>query len=82
MITLDEIQDAITQCLTEKNPNAMTCIKLASYYIIRDHLQMNNDFDKGVSGGDKAVLSEILETLGAVSPKAYDDVIRRLKDRE
>lgn len=81
MITLDEIQDAIAQCLTEKNPNAMTCIKLASYYIIRDHLQMNNDFDKGVSGGNKAI-SEILETLGAVNPKAYDNVIQRLKDRE
>lgn len=38
MITERDLQEAIAECQGVKNPNANTCIKLASFYIIRDHL--------------------------------------------
>ena len=38
MITKSDLQEAIAECQGERNPNANTCLKLASYYIIDDHL--------------------------------------------
>lgn len=38
MITAQDLQEAIAECQGERNPNANTCIKLAAYYTIRDHL--------------------------------------------
>ena len=38
MITEQDLQEAIAECQGERNPNANTCIKLAAYYTIRDHL--------------------------------------------
>ena len=38
MITEQDLQAAIAECQGERNPNANTCIKLAAYYTIKDHL--------------------------------------------
>lgn len=38
MITEHDLQEAIAECQGERNPNAQTCIKLAAFYTIRDHL--------------------------------------------
>ena len=38
MITEQDLQEAIAECQGQRNPNASTCIKLASYYTIQDHL--------------------------------------------
>lgn len=38
MITERDLQDAIAECQGERNPNASTCIKLAAYFTIYDHL--------------------------------------------
>lgn len=38
MITERDLQEAIAECQGVRNPNASTCIKLASYYTIMDHL--------------------------------------------
>lgn len=37
MIREEELQEAIAECEGEKNPNASTCLKLASYLTILDH---------------------------------------------
>lgn len=39
MITVEELQKAIRECETEPNPTYNTCMKLASYYIILDHMK-------------------------------------------
>lgn len=39
MITEEALQEAIAECHGERNPNANTCMKLAAYYTIRDHLE-------------------------------------------
>lgn len=37
MIKEEDLQEAIAECQGEKNPNANTCLKLASYLTILDH---------------------------------------------
>lgn len=38
MIRIEDLEEAIAECKGERNPNAGTCIKLAAYYTILDHL--------------------------------------------
>lgn len=38
MIREEELRDAIAECQGQRDPNASTCIKLASYYTILDHI--------------------------------------------
>lgn len=38
MIKEEDLQEAIAECQGVKSPNANTCLKLASYYTIMDHL--------------------------------------------
>lgn len=38
MITEHELLEAIAECQGQRNPNANTCIKLASFYTILDHM--------------------------------------------
>ena len=38
MITENELKQAIAECHGERNPNANTCVKLAAFYTIQDHL--------------------------------------------
>ena len=41
MITEQDLLSAIAECQGQKNPNANTCIKLAAYYTILDHISEN-----------------------------------------
>lgn len=43
MITAQDLQAAIAECQGERNPNANTCIKLAAFYTIYDHLYGSHD---------------------------------------
>lgn len=38
MITEKDLQEAIAACQGERNPTSNTCIKLAAYYTIKEHL--------------------------------------------
>lgn len=38
MITENDLRQAIAECQGERNPNANTCIKLAAFYTIQDHM--------------------------------------------
>ena len=38
MITEQDLQEAIAECIGERNPNANTCIKLAAFYTIKANL--------------------------------------------
>lgn len=42
MITEQDLQEAIAECQGVKNPNANTCIKLAAYYTILNHITEEN----------------------------------------
>lgn len=38
MIRAEDLHDAIAECQGKRNPDASTCVKLAAYYIILDHI--------------------------------------------
>lgn len=38
MITEKDLREAIAECHGKRNPDASTCVKLASYYSILDHI--------------------------------------------
>lgn len=38
MITEQDLQEAIAECEGERNPNANTCMKLAAFYTIKEHM--------------------------------------------
>lgn len=42
MITEEELQEAIAECQGQRDPNANTCIKLASFYTILDHMSKDS----------------------------------------
>ena len=43
MITKQDLDEAIAECQGTRYPNANTCVKLAAYYIISDHLTENDE---------------------------------------
>lgn len=42
MISEKDLQEAIAECQGIRNPNSSTCVKLAAYYIIKEHLYGKN----------------------------------------
>lgn len=38
MIRREDLQEAIAECEGQRNPNANTCLKLAAYHVIMDHM--------------------------------------------
>lgn len=48
MITEKELLEGIAECQGQRNPNANTCYKLASFYTILDHLKQTDDVKESV----------------------------------
>ena len=38
MITEHDLKEAIAECQGQRNPNATTCMQLAAFYTVKDHL--------------------------------------------
>lgn len=47
MITERDLDEAIAECQGKRNPDTSTCIKLAAFMIIRDHLYSDNIIPQG-----------------------------------
>lgn len=45
MIKEYELDEAIAECIGQKNPNAQTCIKLAAFYTLKEHLYPKKEKD-------------------------------------
>jgi hypothetical protein len=43
LITENDLMEAIAECQGTRSPNANTCIKLAAYYIILDHMKQTEE---------------------------------------
>ena len=65
MITEQDLQAAIAECEGQRNPNANTCIKLAAFYTIREHLFPKTEVTDHIADVGKMVYS------GASDPE-YD----------
>ena len=79
MIHRQDLLDAIAECQGERNPNANTCIKLAAYYTILNHIQeeppsysrresevkfeSSSEFSRAISGKNPDAVFEIIDEL-------------------
>ena len=78
MISERDLHDAIAECQDQKNPNANTCLKLASYYTILDHMNTysyaaeptgqvrydsGSEFSNAIRGKDISVILRIVDDL-------------------
>lgn len=81
MIRETDLREAIAEMQGQKNPNAQTCIKLAAYYTILDHITENptpKDYEPMLYSGSAP---EVIEYKGdsdfakKVNGKAANDVI-------
>lgn len=79
MITKHDLDEAIAECLGQRNPNANTCLKLAAFYTIKKEL-FNEEIPM-YSYAPEPVGNEKLDTYGdsefleAVSGKSLSDVM-------
>lgn len=81
MITEKDLQEAIAECQGIRNPNASTCIKLAAFYTIRDHLypQKENQYSYDIE--PSAVSTKEIEYYSetefgqAVNGKNVEDIM-------
>lgn len=87
MITISDLDTAIAECQGQPNPNANTCIKLASYLIIKKYMldeqnrkpdqtinQTGNFFDSESEFWKKIKSKPISETLGL-----FDEVMTTIQ---
>ena len=77
MITLRDLQEAIAECKWQRNPNAQTCLKLAAYYIIEDHMKPPAH---SYATGETIRNEGESEFARAVSGKSTEEVIRVMDD--
>ena len=94
MISRNDLDKAIAECLEVKNPDVNTCIKLSAFYNIKDHLYPDDfnppaiqepvdrsEFLQVADGRPDVVLpimDELMNILSMVYPRLYDEVMRRL----
>ena len=74
MITEQDLLSAIAECQGQKNPNANTCIKLAAYYVILDHIE-----PKAKSLSKMSFASEPVEQVRHNGNSEFYEVIKELR---
>lgn len=79
MITEKDLQEAIAECEGQRNPNANTCIKLAAFYTIRDHMFGSGTDDKEQysfsAHGDAVTYEGKSEFAQAITGRDYNEVL-------
>ena len=81
MITEHDLQEAIAECEGQRNPTANTCIKLAAFYTIKQHMFPDTEVapDKQVYSYEPAPVSTN-ENKGYVSYDGDSEFARAIKD--
>lgn len=83
MITEQDLQEAIAECLGRRNPDASTCIKLAAFYTIQNELygkkQMiempSYSFSAGNATENDIVYDSGTEFSELINGRSIDDIL-------
>jgi hypothetical protein len=68
LISEQELHEAIAECQGQRNPNASTCMKLASFYTILDHIKtVKDDENDYVKAGN-----DYVDSYSFAPPQTYD----------
>lgn len=92
LITRNDLIEAIEKCQGQKNPNATTCIKLAAYYTLLDHIvERDYSYSRGPSDDFMSIVSErkydevmgimegLMDEVRKSDPRLYNLTMDRLK---
>lgn len=88
MITEQDLQEAIAECEGQRNPTANTCIKLAAFYTIKQHMFPNgvdvaNLPSYSYSGSQDLKSIEYdsgTEFSGLINGRSVDDILPVIDD--
>lgn len=88
MIKQEELEEAIAQCQGVINPNSSTCLKLASYLTIRDHMFGSKTEERveipqssySFSNGNTINMNGRSEFANIVNGKSVDSVLRIINE--
>lgn len=76
MISEKELQEAIADCHGVRNPNANTCLKLAAYYIIQDHLNEEPTYSYAAKPPERIITyNSSSEFSDAIKNKKIDEIL-------
>ena len=83
MITEHDLQEAIAECLGQRNPTASTCIKLAAFYTIKQNMypepaaeNVDINFRHSEAGAGELDLSRITPTYDVINYDSGSDFSR------
>ncbi len=89
MIREDDLREAIAEMQGQKNPNAQTCIKLAAYYTILDHITgKDQETNREWSGNDPGPIPVYREMSSysagssAIEYEGESDFAKTIKGRD
>lgn len=60
MITERDLDEAIAECVGQRNPNAQTCIKLAAFYTLKEHLYPKKDDEPFIPSYSTATQGDVV----------------------
>lgn len=75
MIKESDLLDAIAECQGERNPNANTCMKLASYYTILNNINRETPTYSQSSGGYDIVYDSGSEFSEAIKGRDINEIM-------
>lgn len=80
MIREQDLLEAIAECQGQRNPNANTCIKLAAFYTILDHLNEEKQLpdQREVRTEDYSFYSPVPEKVGWQSETEFGQMVSDL----
>lgn len=76
MITEKDLQEAIAECQGKRNPNANTCMMLAAFYTIKDHLFPQEQKDT------QEVMPQYSFSSGLVTYESNSEFGQAVKDKD
>ena len=76
MITEKDLQEAIAKCQDHPNPNANTCLKLAAFYTIKDHISGEAEAPRSYAAQPTSARYDSgSEFCGAIRRKNTDEIL-------
>lgn len=82
MITKEDLQAAIAECQGKRNPDASTCIKLAAFYTIREHMfpdhkeeEPQQSYSYGAPPNSEVYIDSDTEFANLVNGRSFDEVM-------
>lgn len=82
MIREDDLREAIAEMQGQRNPTAQTCIKLAAYYILMDHIKENEAVPTTAPTQDYSAMSSYSAGSSAIDYQGESDFAKAIYGRD